>query len=73
VGYTFLRHCTDGSDERLPEHLAAIDPLPPGTGPATTEQVLFQALEIQYGNEIIDGIGIRRFLSGHGDGILGGW
>jgi hypothetical protein len=57
----------------LTEHLAAVDPLPAGTGPATTEQVLFQALEIQYGNEIIDGIGIRRFLSGHGDGILGGW
>ena len=47
VGDALLRHCAHGRHERLPQHLAAEDALPPLLRAAAAEQILLERLQVE--------------------------
>ena len=50
-------------DESLRDHLPAKHPLPAHLRAATTKQIVFQLLKVEYGNQFLHGTGHGRLIN----------
>ncbi len=62
---------SQGGNQRLTDHLAAKDALPADLRAAAAEKIVFERLQVEYGQQIVDGFGHgNRF---QGAVVAGNW